>query len=493
MIEQEKQQGLSKVVKKSIIVAIARSTCCAIAVFLVVAGFVLWPAIGNNPVRYGNIQDHFKYGSIGSEAANGIPYFMWKVLPVMFPDKLPSAGYESLGFIQEEGKDLPIGFSKRKVIFDRVGLNCAVCHTSTVRDTPDSQPRIITTMPANTVNLMGYIKFLSATASDARFNAREMIPQIEAMAGKLNPLQKLIYRFFAIPQTRDALITQGDRLAFLNNQPEWGPGRVDTFNPYKAIQFHFPMDKLDKNELIGTADFPVIWNQKPRQGLQLHWDGDNDSVDERNLSAALGAGVTPTTVDLDGIKRVADWLWELPPPPYPYPINPELATVGQKIYENNCATCHAFGGAKVGRVTPIEEIGTDSHRLNSYTYELTSNQNTLYAGYPWRFSHFRKTNGYANMPLDGVWLRAPYLHNGSVPTLKDLLKTPENRPKQFYRGYDVFDQEKVGFISDIAAENGKKHFKFDTTIPGNSNSGHYYGTDLSPGEKEALIEYMKQL
>jgi hypothetical protein len=84
--------------------------------------------------------------------------------------------------------------------------------------------------------------------------------------------------------------------------------------------------------------------------------------------------------------------------------------------------------------------GTDRHRLDSYTYALLANQNTLYAGYPWRFTKFRKTNGYANMPLDGIWLRAPYLHNGSVPSLRDLMEPPENRPQSFYRGNDVFDQ-----------------------------------------------------
>ena len=71
------------------------------------------------------------------------------------------------------------------------------------------------------------------------------------------------------------------------------------------------------------------------------------------------------------------------------------------------------------------------------------NQNMIFAGYgEERFSHFRKTFGYANSPLDGVWLRAPYLHNGSVPTLRDLLEPSDQRPKTFYRGYDVYDQRK---------------------------------------------------
>lgn len=458
-----------------------------------VAIFFLFSVVSNSPVDYANIEDHFKYGSIGSEPVNGVPYWIWKVLPELFPDKLPAKGYESLGFIAEPNKDLPIGFSKRRVFIDRVGLNCAVCHTGTLREKQSSDRQIITAMPANVTNLEGYIKFISAVALDERFTPRRMLPEIEKISGGLNPIQKLIYRYLAIPQTRDALINQGSQLAFLNNQPDWGPGRVDTFNPYKAMQFHFPMDKLREDELVGTVDFPSVWNQQPREGLQLHWDGNNTVVDERNKSAALGAGVTPTTIDLPRIQRVADWLWTLPAPKYPYAINETLAGTGEQLFANNCASCHVFGGSQVGKVVPIADIGTDPYRLNSYTYETLSNQNTLYAGYPWRFKNFRKTNGYANMPLDGVWLRAPYLHNGSVPTLRELLEKPENRPRQFYRGNDVFDQEKVGFVSDVAAENGKQFFKFDTTLPGNGNGGHLYGTELGADEKAALVEYMKKL
>ena len=98
------------------------------------------------------------------------------------------------------------------------------------------------------------------------------------------------------------------------------------------------------------------------------------------------------------------------------------------------------------------------------------------------------------MPLDGLWLRAPYLHNGSVPTLRDLLEIGDNRPKEFYRGYDVYDPIKIGFVSDVAEEGGRKYFRFDTAIPGNGNRGHegkYYGTELSAEEKDALVEFLK--
>jgi hypothetical protein len=91
-------------------------------------------------------------------------------------------------------------------------------------------------------------------------------------------------------------------------------------------------------------------------------------------------------------------------------------------------------------------------------------------------------------------LRAPYLHNGSVPTLRDLLNPATKRPKQFYRGYDVYDPKNVGFISNVPTEKTRKYFAFDTALPGNGNAGHEgaaYGTELSAADKDALIEFLK--
>jgi hypothetical protein len=82
---------------------------------------------------------------------------------------------------------------------------------------------------------------------------------------------------------------------------------------------------LTPAEVIGAADFPAVFEQGPRQGMHLHWDGNNTSLAERNLSAALGAGVTPETVDHAAIERVANWLLTLKPPPSP--ITPEPAAI----------------------------------------------------------------------------------------------------------------------------------------------------------------------
>jgi hypothetical protein len=145
--------------------------------------------------------------------------------------------------------------------------------------------------------------------------------------------------------------------------------------------------------------------------------GNNNSVAERNRSASFGTGATPPTLDRASMKRTEDWLYhQAAPPVYPYPIEQALAARGAPIYAQYCARCHGrsgrdFTGEWVGQVTPIHRIKTDRHRLDSYTPDLCANQNLLYAAYPEeRFQHFRKTDGYANSPLDGLWLRAPYLH-----------------------------------------------------------------------------------
>jgi hypothetical protein len=94
------------------------------------------------------------------------------------------------------------------------------------------------------------------------------------------------------------------------------------------------------------------------------------------------------------------------------------------------------------------------------------------------------------MPLDGLWLRAPYLHNGSVSTMRDLLNPPEERPQVFYRGYDVYNFEDLGFVS-TGPEAEASGFRFDTSERGNGNQGHVYGTNLTQQEKDDLLEYLK--
>jgi mono/diheme cytochrome c family protein len=483
----------------------------------------------DRPVRYADDVLHFKHGSTGGERTMGIPYWFWVALPELFPEYLPDhkagRGYKSFGMIYENGEDpryaLPVGVSMRNFRgIDVVYLNCAVCHTGSVRDAPGAAPRVVAGMPANTFDLGAFEKFLTSIPLDQKFVPQRVLDQIDAMQDNPNRridkpdfINRQIFKYYAVYLMREKMLMLRQRLDFIHAET-WGPGRVDTFNAPKAL-LNFNMTHADERELMGNADFPSIWNQGPREGMQLHWDGNNTSVNERNLSAAFGTGAYPPTLDAGLVLRTARWLLTATPPGYPYPIDPTLVQQGAPIYKEYCARCHGTREAPyrsqprrpdelVGTVIPIEDIGTDRSRLDSYTYLVAANQSTLYAGYekdwgfdkgyPERFSHFHKTQGYANAPLDGIWLRAPYLHNGSVPNLAELLEPSAMRTTTFYRGNDVYDPQRVGFVSNVAEQDGTTFFRFNTAERGNGNLGHQgraYGTDLPAAQKRALLEYLK--
>lgn len=494
-----------------------RIGCLLLLAIILLIAFWAWFRFGRDSTpHYADIQEHYKYGSIGSEVGGTLaesvggllpPARIFEVLPAMFPDRLPG-GYASLGFIMEPGRDLPIGVTRRfRLGFDQVGLNCAVCHTGTYRISPTTRRQIVLGMPANKLRIKQFFEFVTSSTLDPRFTPDNIIGRIDETDNPLNPIDRFLYRYILIPRTVAATLEIKGYMGPLLGNPsvaDWGAGRVDTFNPYKALQFHWDLDNLPIEQLSASSDYPSLWNQRPRGDakMELHWDGNNPSLDERNRSASLGAGVTPITLDYEGLDRVAAWVKQLPPPPYPLPINPKLANDGLKVYAQHCIGCHGdhrfrtgfidpVTMPRLGKVEQIDYVGTDRQRLDSYTYVFSQNQYTLYPDSKSRFRHFRKTDGYANQPLDGIWLRAPYLHNGSVPTIADLLEPPEKRPVYFHRGYDVLDTEKLGFISNVVSEGNLQYPRYDTRVLGNSNSGHLWGTDLPPDQKRAIVEYMK--
>ena len=257
------------------------------AIVLVIILLLLWGArvvrrfLVDRPVSYSKIEDHFKYGSIGSEpggslfyAVGGLlpPYWIFKALPKICPDKLPG-GYASLGFIFENGRELPIGVSKRlRLGFEQVGLNCASCHTGTYRDEPNGEPHIVLVMPAHSLDLQRFFRFVIDCSLDDRFNADNVIEKVREVGGRVGILDRFLYRTQLIPRIRETTRQLNARIEILlsDHVPAWGAGRVDTFNPYKAIQFNWDLKALPQEQLTGASDFPSLWNQKQRDGMQLH-------------------------------------------------------------------------------------------------------------------------------------------------------------------------------------------------------------------------------
>ena len=162
-------------------------------------------------------------------------------------------------------------------------------------------------MPANQMDLQGYARFLTACANDPRFTASTLIAAIEKENPDFGWFESLIYRFVAIPRTRKrhprARATEN---AWFDVRPPQGPGRVDTFNPYKVL-----LEVRHAERPHGRHGRPArrCGTSGSARDLWLHWDGNNNSVDERNKSAAIGAGATPDSLDLPAMERIEDWIW----------------------------------------------------------------------------------------------------------------------------------------------------------------------------------------
>ncbi len=101
---------------------------------------------------------------------------------------------------------------------------------------------------------------------------------------------------------------------------------------------------------------------------------------------------------------------------------------------------------------------------------------------------------YESRVLHGIWATAPYLHNGSVPNLWELLTPPDQRKPFFMVGSKAYDRVNVGYVTDNSPFKDGKLVVGSEAVPGNSNAGHDFGTKtLTDDEKWQLIEYLKQL
>ena len=173
-------------------------------------------------------------------------------------------------------------------------------------------------------------------------------------------------------------------------------------------------------------------------------------------------------------------------------------------FVQNCSRCHGtYGPAGVypNLVVSLEEAGTDqllARADRDYNDRFILQYNDSFYG---ELGGLAPAPGYIAPPLDGIWATAPFLHNGSVPTLQALLHSSE-RPTWWTWSYDThdFDPAAVGYTwtaldhgrdaEPLASEQIKI---YDTTQPGYGNKGHTFGDVLNDADRAAVIEYLKTL
>ncbi|HEX8433809.1 di-heme-cytochrome C peroxidase [Archangium sp.] len=328
------------------------------------------------------------------------------------------------------------------------------------------------------------------------------------------------------------MVYLGRHCAVTEKMTAAGPGRVDAFGVARSMLFGPQNAKAVP--LNAPVSFMCLWEFQNQ--TWLHWDGNTNSIMQRNIGQSLGMGATVNRKthdssirprDLDHLERLSH---EMKAPAWPRELfgAPDATRLGRGrvLFERECGSCH---GPDIEPV-PWQQVRTDPNRALNFAAEVQSQEGRFpfYAALWELLTHvesqanerdviseeerrrferesvqWRASLGYVSRPLYGVWATSPYLHNGSVPTLWDLLQPPAKRPAQFILQGWEYDPVKVGYATVtpqdpnaagyVPLPSGQLAFVFNVKESGNSNEGHPYGTQLSDEEKRDLLEYLKSL
>jgi hypothetical protein len=258
---------------------------------------------------------------------------------------------------------------------------------------------------------------------------------------------------------------------------------------------------------------PHLWGYREKRRAGLFCDGLGDgSAPGWTAMVELATGQTAETVRgyRDRLEQIEHAIEDLLPPAYPFITETALAERGRAVFEETCSGCHG-SYRRDARGLPVfdaprhvdwETVATDRLRLLCVTPQFRK----LIAANPLS-DLIRATDlppGYFAPRLEGVWARFPYLHNASVPTVRDLLTEPTRRPTVWSLRdageASRFDEEALGLKIDRGTAAGLRREAargnrdvFSTDRAGHSNQGHAFGTTLPAESKRALIEYLKTI
>ncbi len=463
------------------------------------------------------------------------------------PDGLP------IGFAADPRRDGPFGAD--------FGLTCAACHTGEIRagsariridggaalaDYQTFMTRLTTAFARTLVDPTRFARFSERVGGDPATVRTEL----QATVSRLQKLETAAKT--AVPYGRGRLDAFGHILNAVAADALGEPANLGSPDAPVSYPFLWTTPAQRFVQWNGVAGNPIGRNL----GEVLGVFGRTDLAGGRPDAFASAALI-------ENLRLLEDWAAILKPPPWPErqlgAVDRAKAAEGEVLFKANCAGCHGGpdyrltdaaeteGGRQWLAVTMVPQsvVGTDPRMLDNFrsriarsgplaplfggapqvpaggillatvsnvvendlrARNITGDARKAYSG--WRFAPgaqkplagWSGTPAYKAGPLAGVWATGPFLHNGSVPTVYDLLSPQEERPARFHVGSSRYDAAKLGFISDPAALPEAERDAltvFDTTLPGNSNAGHAFpgpgAQALSPDQRRAVIEYLKIL
>lgn len=465
---------------------------------------------------------------------------------------------EQFGFIRSDdplNDGLPVGFSISQyrsqsaspspVAF--VGFSCALCHSTRIESPDSSAVQIVYGPGSVSLDLFAWLD-----AFQASLLQREPLPGgDEWIPDSLRPYvltTEKIQAAYKEMTGRDLHITERAMIALwlreirnrlneglprfdepfgygLSQIPDFvptGPSRTQPFRTLVRQGLQRP-----GNDMAVYTKIATVFSQDLRTWAQF--DGTIADLAARSSMAAFAAGATVENMRhpeiVHNIRQASEYTRTLRPPKYEdlFPVEarklkPQLLERGREVYREHCFACHGgpdgptgkwSHGARHGEVVPLSELQTDPERVLFRHYGKLPDLlfRAFPPSHPFHIQRDRmrplpgdteklEIRGYVNAPIDGVFLRAPYLHNASVLTLAELINLKPRRPV-FYRGQNYFDPIDVGFLSPETRDE-RHYFRFDTRVRGNSNLGHEYpwrhdDPERNEDDLRALLDYLKSL
>lgn len=271
---------------------------------------------------------------------------------------------------------------------------------------------------------------------------------------------------------------------------------------YRDADLNVHHDRLPPKLLHHDHDAPAWWNIKRKK--YLYADGGLPKSHRALMQFLLLPKNGPEKFREweDDYRAILAWIESLESPKYPFEIDRTLAARGEAVFNQSCSRCHGtYGptGSYPEINVPIDEVGTDRARFDAIDASWRESYSATWLGSYGQSPVRGDLPGYVAPPLDGVWASAPYLHNGSVPTLWHLLH-PGHRPIVWTRTEDGYDPQRVGLetteLQELPAETqtaAERRRYFDTRRFGKSARGHLFPDELDEDEKRAVLEYLKTL
>ncbi|PWT77206.1 MAG: hypothetical protein C5B59_04735 [Bacteroidetes bacterium] len=420
--------------------------------------------------RDGDSKKGYTYLITGDYLKSGIPYNYFKL----------GFGKSSVNYLQREGLNKSVSHEYTAVKAPNgeivVAPNCLQCHAQVFEN------KLIMGLGNTTIDFSNNQRLDPKVAASAEKVLRNLDPKNFEAA---EPFLKVVKTIGGQLQTKVRGVNAADRLAALLVSHR----DRNTFRWSETPMLEIP------DQVIPT-DVPAWWLLKKKNAMFYTGFGRGDFSRFLMASNLLTVNDTSESREVDGhFNDVLAYIYSLRPPKYPKPINKALSQQGGILYVKNCSKCHGNSNDYPNLLIPESTIRTDSMLFTSnyqspQFVDWFNNSWFAQGDHPARLEPF---NGYIAPPLDGIWVTAPYLHNGSVPTLEGVLNS-KARPKYWSRDFDnpQYDYNKIGWVySTHDSPDGTN--VYNTVLPGYGNYGHNFGDKLSEKERKAIIEYLKTL